>query len=60
MLCLLNLKSHLLTHCGLLTPYGKTDSGDGLLPDGTEPLSEPVFEISLEKWPAQWNDFSAK
>ena len=37
-----------LTHCGLGAPYGdidlgKTDSDNGLLPDGTKPLSEPML-----------------
>ena len=30
----------MLTHCGLMTPYG---SGNGLLPDGTQPLPEPML-----------------
>ena len=37
-----------LTHCGLVTPYGvwiliKFDSGNGLLPDGINPLFEPIL-----------------
>ena len=37
----------LLTHCGLMTPYGgrylgQHGSGNGLLPDGTKPLPEPM------------------
>ena len=38
-----------LTHSGLVAPYGPTDirvnigSGNGLLPDGTKPLPEPVL-----------------
>ena len=36
-----------LTHCGLGTPYRDIEmvnigSGNGLLPDGTKPLPEPV------------------
>ena len=36
------------THCGLLMPYGDMDlgnigSGNGLLPDGTKPLSEQML-----------------
>ena len=35
-------------HCGLVTPYGdiilvNNGSGNGLLPDGTKPLPEPMF-----------------
>ena len=37
-----------LTHCGLMTSYGGIDwvnigSGNGLLPDGTKPLPEPML-----------------
>ena len=37
-----------LTHCGLLTPYVdkiwvNIGSGNGLLPDGTKPLPEPML-----------------
>ena len=37
-----------LTHCGLVTPYDDKDwvnngSGNGLLPDGTKPLPEPML-----------------
>ena len=38
-----------LTHCGLVTPYGDMEiwvnigSGNGLLPDGTKPLPEPML-----------------
>ena len=37
-----------LTHCGLVMPYDDIDlvnigSGNGLLPDGTKPLPEPVL-----------------
>ena len=40
--------SYVLTHCGLVTPYGDRDlvnigSGNGLLPDGTKPLPEPML-----------------
>ena len=36
--------SHGLTHCSLLTPYGvNIGSGNGLLPDGTKPLPEPML-----------------
>ena len=42
------LKLNELTHCGLLTPYGDRDLGqnwlsNGLLPDGTKPLPEPML-----------------
>ena len=39
----------LLTHCGLVTPYIASwnwvniGSGNGLLPDGTKPLPEPIL-----------------
>ena len=38
----------LLTHCGLVTPYGirylgNAGSGKGLLPDGIKPLPEPML-----------------
>ena len=41
----------LFTHCGLVTPYGDTDlfkfgSGNGLLPDGSKPLPEPLPDLS--------------
>ena len=38
-----------LTHCDLVTPYGDMNlgqhigSGNGLLPDGTKPLPEPML-----------------
>ena len=37
-----------LTHYGLVTPYGNRElgqhcSGNGLLPDGTKPLPEPML-----------------
>ena len=37
-----------LTHCGLVMPYDKgiwvnIPSGNGLLPDGTKPLPEPML-----------------
>ena len=42
-----------LAHCGLMTPYGDTNlgqhpgvntgTGNGLLPDSTKPLPEPVL-----------------
>ena len=36
-----------LTHCSLVTPYGEilvnTDPDNGLLPDGTKPLPEPML-----------------
>ena len=37
-----------LTNCGIVTPYGDKicvnfGSGNDLLPDGTKPLSEPIF-----------------
>ena len=37
-----------LTHCGLVMPYGELDlgqqgSGNGLVPDGTKPLPEPML-----------------
>ena len=37
-----------LNHCGLVTPYGDIDLvniglGNSLLPDGTNPLSEPML-----------------
>ena len=37
-----------LTHCGLVTPYGdiiwvNIGSGNGLLPEGTKPLPEPML-----------------
>ena len=37
-----------LTHCGLVTPYGNKDlgqhgSGNGLVPDGSKPLPEPML-----------------
>ena len=44
------VKFDLLTHCGLVMPYGVIDnfsviigSGNGLLPDSTKPLPEPVI-----------------
>ena len=50
---LLKLFSHLsganeLPHCGLVTPFGaliwfNNASGNGLLPDGTKPLPEPML-----------------
>ena len=38
----------MLTHCGLMMPYGNKymdqhDSGNGLLPDGTKPLPQPML-----------------
>ena len=38
----------LLTHSGLVAPYGdkiwvNIGSGNGLLPDGTKPLPEPML-----------------
>ena len=38
----------MLTHCCLVTPYGakiwvNIGSGNGLLPDGTKPLPEPIL-----------------
>ena len=37
----------LLTHCGLMTPYGEIwvniGSGNGLLPDGIKPLPESML-----------------
>ena len=54
----LKLQSHLpgtneLTHCGLVAPYadidmGQPGSGNGLLPDGTKPLPEPM--LTYHKW----------
>ena len=37
-----------VSYCGLLLPYGNTDlgniaSGNGLLPESTEPLLEPML-----------------
>ena len=43
------LSDRLLTHWGLMTPTDITDlfvntgSGNGLLPDGTKPLPEPML-----------------
>ena len=39
-----------LTYCGLVMPYGDIDlghigSGNGLLPDGTKPLPEPMLTV---------------
>ena len=39
---------YLKTHCGLVMPYGdrvlcQLGSGNGLLPDGTKPLPEPML-----------------
>ena len=36
------------TLCGLVTPYGDVDrvnieSGNGLIPDGTKPIPEPML-----------------
>ena len=49
----LRLQLHLpgtneLTHCGLVTPYGDINLGphwlsNGLLPDGSKPLPEPIL-----------------
>ena len=42
--------NNILNYYGLVTPYGDTqyalvniDSGNGLLPDGTKPLPEPML-----------------
>ena len=49
------LTSH-LTHCGLVMPYGiiylcvKIGSGNGLLPDGTKPLPDPMLTWSIVQW----------
>ena len=32
-----------LTHGGLLMQYGNSGLGNGLMPDGTKPLPEPVL-----------------
>ena len=42
-----------MTHCGLVMPYGDRDrgnigSGNGLLPDGTKPLPEPM--LTYHQW----------
>ena len=47
----------LLTHCGLGIPCGAIKvgqhySGNGLLPDGTEPLSKPMLTI-IFTWSAE-------
>ena len=44
---------NVLTHCGLVRPYGDIDrdsigSGNGLLPDSTEPIPEPV--LTYHQW----------
>ena len=44
---------HMLTHCGLVTPYGDRNSinigsGNGLLPDSIKPLPEPM--LSDHQW----------
>ena len=41
-----------LTHCGLVTPHGteiwaNIASGNGLLPDGTKPLPEPMLNFEM-------------
>ena len=41
-------QNSILTHCGLVTPYGdrvwvNIGPGNGLLPDGTKPLPEPIL-----------------
>ena len=46
--CAMRLFIQALTHCGLMTPYGdeiwvNIGSGNGLLPDGTKPLPEPML-----------------
>ena len=35
-----------LTHCGLVVPYNLVNIGwgNGLVPDGTKPLSQPMFD----------------
>ena len=38
----------MLTHCGIVTPYGGINLGqnwvgNGLLPDGTKPLPQPML-----------------
>ena len=39
--------SRMLTHCGILTPYAdiwvNNDSDNGLVPDGTKSLPEPML-----------------
>ena len=46
-----------LTHFGLVTPYGdrvNIGSGNGLLPDGTKPLPEPMLTDHRE---VQWHSY---
>ena len=47
----MSVLSPVKTHCGLVTPYGDTVtqiwdnivSGNGFLPEGTEPLPKPML-----------------
>ena len=46
---LMSKVNSILTYCGLVTPYGdkvqvNIGSGNGLLPDGTKPLPEPMLK----------------
>ena len=54
----MSVLSPVKTHCGLVTPYGDTVtqiwdnivSGNGFLPEGTEPIPEPTltyYQLSL-------------
>ena len=45
---ILQKQNNILSHCGLMTPYGDIDLGEHscnavLLPDGTKPLPEPML-----------------
>ena len=54
-----------LTHCGLVTSYDDTDLisiglGNGLLPVGTKPLSEPVLTYQSFSGTFTWEQFPMK
>ena len=61
MTCCWSLRSS--THCSLVTPYGdiiwiNTGSSNGLVPDGTKPLPEPM--LTYQQWGSvvsSWQQF---
>ena len=59
---LCSTKLMLLTHCDLVVPHGAMDlgpidSGNGLVPDGTKSMPEPLLLIiSKAPWHSQYED----
>ena len=69
---IMEVREEMLTHCGLMTPCGDEEwrlkvtwiwvnisSGNGLLPDGTKPLPEPMLTCHQMRSVAfTWKQFS--